>query len=76
MGKHAKKDKWELYMAKFVRRFSHKDAQLIENNEYLSCDMSAKVKRKQQTINKICHLICLSDSNCMQMFRSRVLYTL
>jgi hypothetical protein len=48
MGKHAKKDKWELYMAKFVRRFSHKDAQLIENNEYLSCDMSAKVNRKKK----------------------------
>jgi len=44
MGKHAKKDKWDYYLAKFVRRFSARDAQLIEDNAYLTCDVSFKVK--------------------------------
>lgn len=44
MGKHAKKDKWEYYLAKFVKRFSSADSQLIENGAYLTCKVSVKVK--------------------------------
>ena len=43
MGKHAKKDKWEYYLAKFARRFSASDAALIENGTYLTCDVSVIV---------------------------------
>ena len=43
MGKHAKKDKWDYYLAKFVRRFSAKEAQLIEDSAYLTCDVGFKV---------------------------------
>ena len=43
MGKHAKKDKWEYYLAKFVKRFSNTDSQLIENGDYLTCNVKMKV---------------------------------
>lgn len=42
-SRHVKKEKWEYYLSKYVKRFSKKDSAFIEKNGYINCSVNSKV---------------------------------
>ena len=43
-GRNAKRDKWDIFLIKFISRYSLEDSLNLEKNGYLSCDIDFRLR--------------------------------